>query len=159
MHFARFRILFALAFSALQENFWGQRHIQNPIKHPRWSFLRKQLTSEVQTQPSRGVLKKRCSENMQQIYRRIPMPKCNFNKVAKESHFEITLRHGCSPVDFLHILRTLFLKNTPEGLLLEVVLLKLDCQIFCLDLHQKYKYYSHVQSYKHHCVHLTKINH
>ena len=27
-----------------------------------------------QKQPSRGVLKKRCSENMQQIYRRTPMP-------------------------------------------------------------------------------------
>ena len=35
-------------------------------------------------QPLRGVLKKRCSENMQQIYRRTPMPKCNFNKVAKQ---------------------------------------------------------------------------
>ena len=32
--------------------------------------------------PSRGVPRKRCSENMQQIYRRIPMPKCDFNKVA-----------------------------------------------------------------------------
>ena len=27
-----------------------------------------------------GVLKKTCSENMQQIYRRTPMPKCDFNK-------------------------------------------------------------------------------
>ena len=26
--------------------------------------------------------RKRCSENMQEIYRRIPMPKCDFNKVA-----------------------------------------------------------------------------
>ena len=30
----------------------------------------------------RSVLKKRFSENMQQIYRRTPMPKCDFNKVA-----------------------------------------------------------------------------
>ena len=35
-----------------------------------------------QKQPSRGDLKKRCSENMQQIYRVTPMPKCDFNKVA-----------------------------------------------------------------------------
>ena len=35
-----------------------------------------------QKQPSRGVLKKRFSENMQQIYRRIPMSRCDFNKVA-----------------------------------------------------------------------------
>ena len=37
----------------------------------------------LQKQPSRGVLKERCSEKMQQIYRRAPMPKCDFNKVAK----------------------------------------------------------------------------
>ena len=36
----------------------------------------------VQRQPCRGVLKKRCSENIQQIYSRTPMPKCDFNKVA-----------------------------------------------------------------------------
>ena len=27
--------------------------------------------------PSRGLFRKRCSENMQQIYRRTPMPKCD----------------------------------------------------------------------------------
>ena len=35
-------------------------------------------------QPSRGVLTKRFSENKQQIYRRTPMPKCDFSKVAKQ---------------------------------------------------------------------------
>ena len=40
------------------------------------------------------------------------MPKCDFNKV------ETTLRHGCSPVNLLHIFRTLFLKNTSGGLFL-----------------------------------------
>ena len=29
-----------------------------------------------------SVLRKMCSENMQQFYRRTPMPKCDFNKVA-----------------------------------------------------------------------------
>ena len=38
----------------------------------------------LQKQPLRGVFEKRCSENMQQIYRRTPIPKCNFNKVAKQ---------------------------------------------------------------------------
>ena len=33
-------------------------------------------------QPYRGVLKNRCSENIQQIYRRIPMPKIDLIKVA-----------------------------------------------------------------------------
>ena len=33
-------------------------------------------------QPTRGVPEKSCSENMQQIYKRTPMPRCNFNKAA-----------------------------------------------------------------------------
>ena len=37
-----------------------------------------------QKQPSKGVLKKSCSENMQLIYRRRNTPKCDFNKVAKQ---------------------------------------------------------------------------
>ena len=37
-----------------------------------------------QNQASRVVLIKRCSENMQQIYRRTPMPKCDFDKVPKQ---------------------------------------------------------------------------
>ena len=32
--------------------------------------------------PFRGVFRKMCPEIMQQIYRRTPMPKCDFNKVA-----------------------------------------------------------------------------
>ena len=35
-------------------------------------------------QPSRGVPRKRRSEDMQQIYRRTPMPKNDCNKVAKQ---------------------------------------------------------------------------
>ena len=35
---------------------------------------------------SRGVPRERCSENMQQIYRRSPMWKCDFNKVAAYFH-------------------------------------------------------------------------
>ena len=55
------------------------------------------------------------------------MPKCNFNKVAKQSvisiklqsnFIEITLRHGCSPVNLLHIFRTPFPKNNSGRLLL-----------------------------------------
>ena len=79
-----------------------------------WFVLDASLT---QKQPSRGVLRKRCSENMQQIYRRKPMLKCDCNKVATK-FIEITLRHGCSPVKLLHIFRTLFSKNTSGRLLL-----------------------------------------
>ena len=37
-------------------------------------------------QSPRGVPRKMCSENMQQNYRRIPMPKCDFNKVATQPY-------------------------------------------------------------------------
>ena len=72
------------------------------------SFRRKQLFADffkvgvltsLQKQPLRGVSRKRCSENMQQIYRRTPMPKC-------------------SSVNLLHIFRTAFSKNTSGRLLL-----------------------------------------
>ena len=43
-----------------------------------------------QMQPSRVVLRKRCSENMQQIYRRIPTPKCDFNKVTLQLYWNHT---------------------------------------------------------------------
>ena len=36
----------------------------------------------LQKQSSTGVLKRGCSKNMQQIYRRTPLPKCDLNKVA-----------------------------------------------------------------------------
>ena len=61
------------------------------------------LFSAIQKQPPRGVPGKRCSKNIQQIYRRTPMPKCDF-----------TSAWGCSPVNLLHIFRTPFLR-TPLG--------------------------------------------
>ena len=36
----------------------------------------------LEKQPSRSVRRKMCSEYMLEIYKRAPMPKCNFNKVA-----------------------------------------------------------------------------
>ena len=42
--------------------------------------------------------------------------------VKLQSKFiEIALWNGCSPINLLHIFRTLFLKNTFGGLLLDVV--------------------------------------
>ena len=54
-----------------------------------------------QKQPLADVPRKTYSENVQQIYRRTPMSKCDFNKVA-----------------LLHIFRTPFLKNNIWWLLL-----------------------------------------
>ena len=55
---------------------------------------------------------------MQHICRGTSMPKYDFNKVAKlqSNCIEIALRHGCFPVNVLHIFRVPFLKTTLEGL-------------------------------------------
>ena len=44
-------------------------------------------TTEDQKQQFRGVLGKMCSENKQQIYRRAPRPKCDFNKFALQLYW------------------------------------------------------------------------
>ena len=44
-------------------------------------------TAEAQNQPSKGALRKSCSENMQQICRRTPMPKCDFSKVTLQLYW------------------------------------------------------------------------
>ena len=58
-------------FKAFCDNYGLKSHIRQPT-----CYIKKK-------QPPRGVLKNSCSENMQQIYRRTPMPKSDFNKVAK----------------------------------------------------------------------------
>ena len=54
-------------------------------------FKKKESSLETRNTPSskctseaasRRIHRKRCSENVQQIYRRTPMPKCDFNKIA-----------------------------------------------------------------------------
>ena len=74
---------------------------------------------DIQKQPPRGFRRKRCSENMQQIYRRIPMPRCDFNKVAS-NFIEVALRRGCSPVNLLHIFGTPVSENTSGRLFLDI---------------------------------------
>ena len=70
------------------------------------NFL-EQLVCLFPKQLSRGVLKKRCYENMKAICLGTLMPKYDSNKVA--NHFTIiTLWHGCSPVNLLHIFKTFF---------------------------------------------------
>ena len=72
-----------------------------------------------QEQPSKGALRKRCSENIQQIYRTTPMSKFDFDKVALQLYWN-SLQNGCSPVNILHNFRTLLSKNTSGGLLLRL---------------------------------------
>ena len=76
------------------------------------------IITSLQKQPTRVVLMKTRSENMQQIYRRTLTPKCDFKKNALQSNFvEITVRHGFSPVNLLHIFRIAFARNTSGWLL------------------------------------------
>ena len=76
------------------------------------------LLENQQKQPSRGVLRKRCSENMPQIYRTTPMP-----RIPMLSNFiEIALRNGSSPVNLLHIFGITFPKKTSGWLLLNQAL-------------------------------------
>ena len=58
-----------------------------------------QFFTIIEQQPPRGIPRKSCSENMQQIYRRTPM---------------------CSPVNLFHIFGTPFPKNT-SGLLILII--------------------------------------
>ena len=90
-------------------------------------------------QPFRAVLWKRCFENMQQIYRGTPIPKCDFNKVS--NFIEIVLRHGCSPVNLPHIFRTTFSKNTSGWLLLEIASNMSYIQ-YLLQIYRIYRIYS-----------------
>ena len=65
--------------------------------------------------PSRGVLKKRCSENIQQSYSRTPMPKCDFNKVAKSYFGMGVLQQICCIFSEHLFLRTLGLLLLDEA--------------------------------------------
>ena len=67
-----------------------------------WTPVVKGLTNKEQKQPTRGVLRKRCFENMHQTYRRTPY------------------RTWISPVNLLHIFKTPFPKNTSGGMLLKL---------------------------------------
>ena len=89
---------------------------------------------KLQKQPPRTAVKKRCSENMQQIY--------------------AALRHGCSPVDLLHIFKTPFPKNTPGWLLLKtttqqpnyVFLNQCICRYFRVELFDSELFFFHSES-------------
>ena len=60
-----------------------------------------------QKQPPIDVLKKRCSENVQQIYRGTPMPKCDFKQLYS-NHISAWV-FSCK---FAAIFRTPFPRNT-----------------------------------------------
>ena len=92
--------------------------------------------NNIQKQPPIGVFTKRWSENIQQIYRRTPMPKCDFNKVAKRLYWNRTSAWVFS-CKFAYIFRTPFPRSTYGWLLLNMyyryLLFALKCA--CSYLH------------------------
>ena len=89
------------------------------------SFRRNKVPSKlyceehVLMRSSRGVFRRRFSENTQQSYRRRPMPKCDFNEVAKQRIWNHTSAWLLS-YNLLRIFRTPFPKNPYGGLLLKI---------------------------------------
>ena len=81
---------------------------KNCVSETKLSCLYKQKQHPI------GVLIKKCSENMQQIYRRTSISQCDFNKVAKQFY----RNHTPFSCNLLHIFRAPFPKNITEELLL-----------------------------------------
>ena len=68
------------------------------------------LSFFVQTQHSRGVLRKRCSENVSKFAGELPC-----QSVISIKLHEIILRHGCAPVNLFIFSEYIFLKASLEG--------------------------------------------
>ena len=87
-----------------------------------------------QKQPSRGVLRKRFLKICSKFTEEHPRRSGIWTKLLC-TFIEITLRHGCSPVNLLHFFRTPFPRNTSEWLLLENGVVSVDPKknrkIFC----------------------------
>ena len=79
---------------------------------------------KIQKHPFIGVLMKWWSKNMQQIYRRIIMPKWGFNKVTVQLYWNFTSAWVFS-CKFAEYFRTPLPKNTSGGLLLKIYCSKL----------------------------------
>ena len=86
--------------------------LRMPTKYP--NFVSKYLKAALQRYSY-----KRFSENMQQIYRRTPWRSATSIKL-QSNFIEVTLRHGFSFANLLHMFRTPFLKNTSGRLLLSI---------------------------------------
>ena len=74
----------------------------------------------IQNQPSRVVLRKRCSKNMQQIYRRTPMPKCDFKVTFQNTFPQEHIRTAASEycwtlcIELLTIFAKKFYREDPK---------------------------------------------
>ena len=95
------------------KNLWCSRSWQKS-KPNHWVGL---LLNYWQKQSSASVLKKRHSENIQQIYRRTPMPNCDFNKVSKHLYWNHTsaLVFYCKFAEYFQNTRQFQFVNIPQS--------------------------------------------
>ena len=108
-------VMFFLDFSIL--NRWG-RGIENKSPYLLPKIVGNSKLSVLwysQKQLSIGAFIKGCSENMQQIYRRAPMLKCDFNKVVLELYWNHTSAWMFSCKFCCIFLEHLFLRTPQEG--------------------------------------------
>ena len=102
------RIDLALSsFGRIRKSIWSNKNIVLKLK------IRLYRSSHPEV-----FLEKRCSENMQQIYRRTPVPKCDFNKVALQLYSNHTSAWVFSCKFAAYFQKTPFLKNTSGRLFL-----------------------------------------
>ena len=76
-----------------------------------------------------------CCEDMQHIYRRTPMPKCDFNRFALQLYWNHTSA-WVSSYNLLHIFRTSFPKITFGGLIL--ILAPADLERLMINITEKF---------------------
>ena len=91
VHVVMWRILYQQLWKKFSKNSWKEAKCFEKLQSQNLQLYLKWCTLWlIQKQLFKGVPKKRCSENMQQIHRRTPMPECNFNKVGKELYWNHT---------------------------------------------------------------------
>ena len=82
-------------------------------------FTRRNKTINIKKQPSRVVLRKSVLKICFKSIGEHPCQRVISIKLPSNS-VEITLQHGCSAVNLMHIFRTAFPKNISGGLLLNL---------------------------------------
>ena len=96
------------------------------------------------------------SKNGNQLRSEPALHRCSYKKVLwhpcqnaisiklQSNFIETTLRHGCSPVNLLHIFRTPFSNNTSGGLLLCVTRLPMPWPSNLLQVCIAFKFFFHI---------------
>ena len=80
----------------------------------------------------KGCNYKKVFWKMQQIYKRAPMPNCDFNYKFQSNFIDLPFWYGCSSLNLMIIFGTSFSKITSRGLLLKKKIMCMRAQLFGL---------------------------